>query len=69
MSKELQQLIDEITEWSNTTFGSGQRNPAIIHHLRKEVDELIKIFDDVGNLKPDTDIEVLLNRSEERRVG
>ena len=38
----LQQLMDDISEWSDATFGNGQRNPAIVHHLKKEVDELIE---------------------------
>ena len=42
--KKLQQLMDEISEWSDKTFG-GQRNPAIAHHLLKEVKELIAEFD------------------------
>ena len=29
-------------EWSDATFGEGQRNPAILHHLSKEVAELIE---------------------------
>ena len=37
----LQDLMNEISEWSNATFGEGQRNPAIVHHLNKEVPELI----------------------------
>ena len=39
---ELQNLMDEIAEWSDATFGYGQRNPAIVYHLKKEVKELIK---------------------------
>lgn len=39
---KLQSLINEISEWSNETFGYGQRNPAILHHLKKEVVELIE---------------------------
>jgi hypothetical protein len=41
MSDRLQQLQDEIAEWSDATFGNG-RPPAIpLHHLAKEVQELI----------------------------
>ena len=40
--KELQTLMNDISEWSDATFGNGQRNPAIVYHLRKEVDELIE---------------------------
>jgi len=38
---DLQKLMDEISEWSDKTFGENQRNPAIAFHLKKEVDELI----------------------------
>lgn len=38
---ELQNLMNEISEWSNKTFGNTQRNPAIVYHLAKEVDELL----------------------------
>lgn len=39
---ELQTLMNDISEWSDATFGDGQRNPAIVYHLKKEVDELIE---------------------------
>lgn len=39
---ELQTLMNDISKWSDATFGDKQRNPAIIHHLKKEVDELIE---------------------------
>ena len=42
---ESQKLMNEVAEWSDATFGVGQRNPAIVYHLKKEVDELIKAFD------------------------
>jgi NTP pyrophosphatase (non-canonical NTP hydrolase) len=42
---ELQELMNEISEWSDATFGEGQRNPAIVHHLKKEVPELIQAID------------------------
>jgi NTP pyrophosphatase (non-canonical NTP hydrolase) len=38
---DLQKLMNDISEWSDKTFGNGQRNPAIIYHLKKEVEELI----------------------------
>lgn len=48
--KELQNLINEISAWSDKTFGDGQRNPAIAYHLKKEVDELIHALEqDQGN--------------------
>ena len=38
----LQKLMDDIAEWSDKQFGQGQRNPAIVYHLVKEVPELIE---------------------------
>jgi hypothetical protein len=44
--------MSEISEWSDETFGNGQRNPAIAYHLKKEINELIqalekkKLFDE-----------------------
>jgi len=38
----MQKLMDEIAEWSDKTFGTRQRNPAILYHLKKEVPELIQ---------------------------
>ena len=38
---KLQNLMNDISEWSDATFGDLQRNPAILHHLSKEVKELI----------------------------
>lgn len=37
--------MNQIAEWSDATFGKLQRNPAIVYHLKKEVDELIKEFE------------------------
>jgi len=47
---ELQNLMNDISEWSDKTFGDGQRNPAIVYHLKKEVDELIEGFKTLYNL-------------------
>lgn len=38
---DLQPVINEISTWSDKTFGTEQRNPAILYHLREEVEELI----------------------------
>jgi len=38
---DLQTLMNDVSEWSDATFGDGERNPAIVYHLKKEVDELI----------------------------
>jgi NTP pyrophosphatase (non-canonical NTP hydrolase) len=43
--KDLQKLMDDIREWSDATFGEGQRNPAIAYHLQKEVPELIEAIE------------------------
>ena len=43
--KDLQKLMDDIREWSDTTFGKEQRNPAIAYHLKKEVPELIEAIE------------------------
>jgi NTP pyrophosphatase (non-canonical NTP hydrolase) len=43
--KDLQKLMDDISKWSNGQFGEGQRNPAIVHHLVKEVPELIEAIE------------------------
>ena len=43
--KQLQDLMNDISAWSDVTFGDGQRNPAIVYHLKKEVDELIQALD------------------------
>lgn len=40
-SKRLQQLMNNITEFSDKTFGGHERKLAMLHHLKKEVDELI----------------------------
>jgi len=39
---QLYQLMEEIAEFSDSTFGTEQRNPAIAWKLRDEVDELIE---------------------------
>lgn len=46
MNSRIQQLQDEVADWSNATFGSS-RSPTIpLHHLAKEVQELIAASDD-----------------------
>lgn len=39
--KELQDLMNDISEWSDATFGDRQTSRAAAYHLRKEVQELI----------------------------
>ena len=38
---DLQPVINEISTWSDKTFGTNQRNPSILYHLTEEVEELI----------------------------
>ena len=57
--RELQTLMNDISEWSDSTFGSGQRNPAIVFHLKKEVDELIDALNKVNALGCDNSVGVV----------
>ena len=47
--KDLQRLMNEISEWSDSAFGEDQRNPAIAYHLKKEVPELIDALEKFQN--------------------
>jgi NTP pyrophosphatase (non-canonical NTP hydrolase) len=40
--EQLQTLMNDISKWSDDTFGFRKRNPSIVYHLKKEVDELIE---------------------------
>ncbi len=55
---DLQKLMNDISEWSDKTFGNGQRNPAIIYHLKKEVDELIAAIEKTNTLGSDPSVGV-----------
>lgn len=56
-NEKLQQLMYEISEWSDRAFGSGPaRNPGIIYHLKKEVDELIEALEKTNVLGVDNSI-------------
>ena len=55
---ELQTLMNDISEWSDATFGDGQRNPAIVYHLKKEVDELIEALHKSNALGADNSVGV-----------
>jgi len=57
-AKSLQELMNDISEWSNLTFGDGQRNPAIVYHLKKEVDELIDALNKCNALGVDNSVGV-----------
>jgi len=41
-----QVLMNDISSWSTETFGNKQRNPAILYHLKKEVEELIEALEE-----------------------
>jgi len=41
MNSRIQQLQDDIADWSDATFGSNRSPAAPLHHLAKEVQELI----------------------------
>lgn len=44
---ELQKLMDDLGKWSDDTFGINRPITAQIHHLKKEVNELLEApFDD-----------------------
>ncbi len=47
--KDLQKLMDDIREWSDATFGENRVIPQL-HHLIKEVPEVIKAIEE----NPDT---------------
>ncbi len=55
---ELQKLMDEVGSWSDDTFGSGQRSPAILHHLAKEIPELLNAIGDYDRGANDTRVNV-----------
>ena len=40
--KTVQDLMDKVGAWSDSTFGPGDRALPIAYHLKKEVDELIE---------------------------
>lgn len=46
MKTQIQQLQDEITVWSDNTFGSDRPPSAPVNHLAKEVIELIESPED-----------------------
>lgn len=48
--------MNDISAWSDKTFGRGQRNPAIVYHLKKEVDELIEALEKQYNLGIDESV-------------
>jgi len=56
--EELQKLMNDVSEWSNETFGENQRNPAIAYHLKKEVDELIEAINKSNEMGVDNSIGV-----------
>jgi len=57
--KELQSLMDDISTWSNATFGKYDRTKSITHHLKKEVDELLQVLEEVYSVVRDESIGVV----------
>ena len=55
---ELQKLMDEVGSWSDDAFGSGQRSLAILHHLAKEIPELLDAIGDYDRGANDTRVNV-----------
>jgi hypothetical protein len=52
MKKDLQQTVWDIQKWSDETFGSQyQRTIPILHHLKKEVPELIEALENIHNFE------------------
>lgn len=47
---DIDTLYKELGEFSDKTFGDGQRNPAIVHHLLEEVEELIDAMGEARQL-------------------
>lgn len=44
-NQQLQELMDHINQWADQTFGADRSPMAPIHHLKKEVLELIEAYD------------------------
>lgn len=55
---KLQLLMNDVRQWSDATFGYGQRTTAIVHHLKKEVDELIQALNKTYELGCDESVGV-----------
>jgi hypothetical protein len=51
MKKTLQEVVWDIEKWSDETFGKGQRTIPILHHLKKEVPELIEAIEKLHNFE------------------
>lgn len=49
MKKDIQTLAFEIKDWSDKTFGNGDRAISILHHLGKEIPELIEAMEKFKN--------------------
>lgn len=56
--EQLQTLMNDIREWSDATFGYRKRTTAIVHHLKKEVDELIQALNKTYELGCDESVGV-----------
>lgn len=51
----IQKLQDEISQWSNETFGSEHRRLPIAKHLKEEAEEVVEVITKIsaGNLNTD----------------
>jgi len=56
--KELQKLMNNISDWSNKTFGDGDRSVPILHHLQKEVVEAIDMVIEFRDVRYDDSVGV-----------
>lgn len=55
---KLQLLMNDVRQWSDATFGYGQRTTSIVYHLKKEVVELIQALNKTYELGCDESVGV-----------
>ena len=48
---KLQNLMTDISNWSDQTFGNKHRNPSVLYHLIEEINELIYNFNLSNNME------------------
>lgn len=54
--EKVQFIMNEIQDWSDKTFGDGQRSIPILHHLKKEVPELIEALEEWEKVRYDDSV-------------
>lgn len=52
--KELQNTMNDIAKWSDETFNA--KNPGILHHLKKEIDETIVAVQEYETKQPSQEL-------------